>query len=56
MAKLHDHELLSGWFELWTADGYLWRADGTGVPCEDARTWYPDERRASEWVDLGGSD
>lgn len=40
--------------EFWTADGYLWTHKGTPVACEDAMTWYRDEREMSEWIDLGG--
>ena len=56
MSRLTDDAFLSRWFEFWTADGYLWRDDGTSVPCEDAAVWYRDERGADEWIDIGGSD
>ena len=38
----------------WTADGWLWKSNGSGVPSEEALEWYPDEREHPEYIDLGG--
>lgn len=55
MSMLTDDEVLSLWFEFWTADGWLWCRE-TATESEEARNWYPQERAASEWIDIGGSD